>query len=65
MLVNVFGFLAVRKERVGDWYEGAVFATFVPIAVSTIVGWMPLFVVGISGHLLVALYATFRWFRPR
>jgi uncharacterized membrane protein YfcA len=65
LLVNVFGFLAWRKDRVEDWYESAVFATFVPIAAATITGWMLLFILGVSSHLLLGLYGTFRWFRPR
>ena len=63
VLVNVFGYLARHRERVGDWFEYAVFATFAPIAVSTITGWMPLFVVGVVGHLALGLYVTALWFR--
>lgn len=63
VLVNVFGYLARRRERVGDWFEYAVFATIAPIAVSTITGWMPLFVIGVVGHLALGLYVTARWLR--
>ncbi|NUS00535.1 MAG: hypothetical protein HOV67_35370 [Kribbellaceae bacterium] len=65
MLVNVFGYLARRRDLVGEWFEYAVFATFAPIAASTIIGWMLVFVVGVIGHLALGLYVTARWFhRP-
>lgn len=63
VLVNVFGYLARRRDRVGEGFEYAVFATFAPIAVATIAGWMPLFVVGVIGHLVLGLYVTACWFR--
>jgi hypothetical protein len=62
-LVNIVGYFAWRNDRVGDWYEGAVFATFVPIAVSTFTGSILLFSVGAVSHLSVGSYGVYRWFR--
>ncbi len=60
LLVNVAGHLASKDELVGDWYEGAVFATLVPLFTGLIAGWVLVFAIGASAHLAVGLYAAYR-----
>jgi len=62
-LTAVFGRLGQRWERVGDWYEGASFAAFVPMAVSTFTGSVVLFAIAAVGFLVLGAWATYQVLR--
>lgn len=64
-LTSVSGVLAWKWERVGGWYEGALFAVFVPLAVSTLIGSQVLFAIAAVGLLVLGVCVTYRLVRRR
>ena len=62
-LVNVYSYPAWQHRRIGNWYDTAIAATVAGVLVGIFVGSLVLFVIAVSAHLILGVYAAIIWHR--